>query len=139
MINLAFFHPEERTECADVIFGAVGRALTLAKHYEMNCKSLANVMDLRENADLLNNKDAFTGLFKRIQKQRLQGSIDKFASIIKCGLKYSNISDEVLGDFQQKVLACLHEGREDRNEIAHEITMRLLTYPQDESVVDRIR
>ncbi len=46
MHDLAFFWPDERTECADEIFGVVGRALTLATHFDMICKSLANMMDI---------------------------------------------------------------------------------------------
>jgi hypothetical protein len=139
MLDLAFFHPDERTECADEIFGVVGRALTLATHYDMNCKSLANVMDLRENDHLLNDKEAFDELLGQLQRQQLKRSIDKFTSTITKGLKSSELSDDVVDAFQRTIFAWLHEGREARNAIAHEIAISLSTHPEDESVIDRIR
>jgi len=139
MLDLAFFHPDERTECADEIFGVVGRALTLATHYDMNCKSLANVLDFKENIHLLNDKESFDALLEQLQKRQLKRSIDKFTSEITKGLKAGEQSDEVVDALQQTVFACLNEGREARNEIAHEIAMNLSAHSEDESVIDRIR
>jgi len=139
MRDLAYFHPDERTECSDEISGVVGRALTLATHYDMNCKSLANVMDLRKNTHLLNDKESFNELIERLQKRQLKVSIDKFTSTITKGLKASNLSDEVIEAFHQTIFAWLDEGREARNEIAHDIAVALSTHPEDELVIDRIR
>jgi hypothetical protein len=125
MYDLAFFDPYERTECADEIFGVVGRALTLATHYDRNCKSLANVMDLRENNHLLSDKVAFDELLRCLEKRQLKRNIDKFTSTITSRLKSSNLSGDVVDAYQHTIFAWLHEGREARNEIAHDIATSL--------------
>lgn len=139
MHDLAFFCPNDRTDCANEIFGIVGRALTLTTHFDMNCKSLANVMSIKENAHLLNDKTSFDEFLRRLKKRQLTHSIDKFTSTITSGLKSSNLSDEVINAFQQTIFAWLHEGREARNEIAHDIAVSLSQYPEDEKVIKRIR
>ncbi len=94
---------------------------------------------IKEKAHLLHDKALFDELIERFKKRQLNQSIKKFTSTITSGLKSHELSDEVIAAFQKTIIASLHEGREARNEIAHDIAISLSENPQDEKVVERIR
>jgi hypothetical protein len=117
MRDLAFFNGDERTEYSDELYSLIGRALTIATHYEQNCKALAYMLNIRDNAHLMDDKEQFEKLLKKLLKWQLKQSIDKFTSAIREG----DLSIEVAEALENTIFRFLHEGREARNTIVHEL------------------
>ena len=123
MVDLAFFDTPERTEYSDEIYAVIGRALTVATHYETNCKALANTMNIRENVELMEDSERFQGMLEKLAKWQLKRSIDKFTSTIRTGLQNQGLSDELVKAFEETIFKWLEEGRTSRNFIIHELTL----------------
>lgn len=121
MEDLAFFTTEDRSEYSDELYSVVGRALTVATHYDMNCKALANTLSIRENANLLDDQDAFNHLLEQLCKRQLRTSIDTFTSRIRKALKRGGASPEIIEAFGATIFQFLKEGCESRNYIAHDL------------------
>jgi len=58
-MDLAFFETNGRTEFSDELYAVIGRALTFATHYDINCKALANTIDILQNVDLMHDQEKF--------------------------------------------------------------------------------
>ncbi len=132
MIDLAFFNTNERTEYSDELYAVVGRALTVATHYDNNCKALANTMDIRLNINLMENPEEFQSMLKKWSRRQLKSGIDKFTSTIKAGLKKGVMTDDVVEAFEETIFKFLDEGREARNFICHELALGMSEKPEDE-------
>lgn len=132
MVDLAFFDIFERTEYSDELYAVVGRALTVATHYDNNCKALANTLDIRENADLLDDKDKFQALLKKLSKRQLKPGIDKFTSTITTALRGGEIEEDIVDAFKNTIFIFLDEGRQARNFIAHELSLGLSEQTESE-------
>lgn len=121
MKDLAFFEIEDRSEYTDELYSVVGRALTMATHYDRNCKALANTLSIRDNANLLNDQNAFNLLLENLSKRQLAVSIDTFTSRIRKALKKGGVSPEIIEAFDATVFQFFKEGRESRNYISHDL------------------
>jgi uncharacterized membrane protein YheB (UPF0754 family) len=123
MIDLAFFETAERTEYSDKNYAVLGRALTVATHFENNCKALANTMSIRENSRLMEDPEKFQSMLRKWSKRQLKGCIDEFASTIKAGLQNQGLSNDIIKAFEETIFKFPEEARESRNFIAHELAM----------------
>ena len=96
----------ERTEFTDDGYGVLGRALAVAVEYEINCRALATVLDLKSKPRLLDSEEIFrrfcNSVLKKFLKDNIETIIDKL-----------NIREE-------EVISKLDIGREARNYVAHE-------------------
>ncbi len=97
----------ERTKYSDTIFSIVGRALTIASRFESLCKSYAALIGIKESPDVLGDEEALRKMVDNARKSTLYSSIK------------SIVGEEC--DFESQ----LHEARNARNEIAHEISLGL--------------
>ena len=121
MEDLAFFTIDDRSEYTDELYSVIGRALTVATHYDTNCKALANTLSIRKNTNLLNNETAFNNLLEKLSKRQLGPSIDTFTSRIRKALKQGGSSPEIIEAFEATIFQFLKKGRESRNFIAHDL------------------
>lgn len=131
-MDLAFFETNGRTEFSDELYAVIGRALTVASHYETNCKALANTIDIRENIDLMNDPNKFHGMLKKLSKRQLKGGIDKFTSTIKTSFKNGGIANEIVESVEETIFQSLEEGRKARNFIAHELAFGMAVNSENE-------
>jgi hypothetical protein len=112
MMDFPFIDCVERTEFSDECYGAFGRALYVAQHFEANCRGLVALLEARKRiietgkADLLNDPE-FIKSVSRLWKH----TVGKNLKVL-----------ETYG-FPKEILLLLDKAREGRNEIAHEITL----------------
>ncbi|MGE4547597.1 MAG: hypothetical protein AB7E28_07470 [Desulfurella sp.] len=109
MIDLPFIDCVERTEFSDECYGAFGRALYVAQHFEANCRGLVAILKLKaetEEVDLLNDKE-FIKSVNKIWKHT-------FGKNLKVLETYR---------LAKEMLLLLDKARKSRNKIAHEMTL----------------
>jgi hypothetical protein len=101
-----FMDDFERTEWGDSIYSVVGRALTLATHFESSCRGLAGILELKTKpSELLESPAGIKELSDKLYRRSLSRHISSFAPS------------------QDEFRRLLDRGRHARNEIAHEITL----------------
>jgi hypothetical protein len=101
----------ERTEFSDKFYGAFGRALYVAQHFESNCRALATLLDLKKTiaSGALGSPDdpEFVKLVSGLWDRSLGSNIKVL---------------ETYG-FPQDICSLLNKARQARNAIAHDITL----------------
>jgi len=131
-MDLAFFETNGRTEFSDELYAVIGRALTFATHYDINCKALANTIDIRQNVDLMHDQEKFHDMLEKWSKRQLKGGIDKVTSTIKTSLKNDGIANDIIEAFEETIFQPLEEGRIARNFIAHELALGMAGNSENE-------
>jgi len=121
-----FMDDFERTEWGDSIYSVVGRALTLATHFESRCRGLAAILKLKTTpSEILESAAGIKELSRKLYRRSLSQHISSFAPC--------------QDDFRR----LLDRGRCARNDIAHEITLGMDDQDglnrNEESLTDRIR
>jgi len=98
----------ERTECADKVFAAIGRALTLATRFEASCRGLSAILRVKgPSNNILDSEQSLKQFSAKLYRMDLGQHI-----------KY-------LAPSENKLWQLLNRARIARNEIAHEITLGL--------------
>ena len=133
-MDLAFFETNERTEYSDDLYWVIGRALTVATHFEQNCKAVANTMEIRQNINLMHNSQKFHKFIEKLSKRSLGGGIKKFSSTITEGLQSKSMDEEVITAFNEVFFQPLEKGREARNFIAHELASGIAGSADNENI-----
>lgn len=101
-----FMDDFDRSERADSIYSVIGRALTLATHFESSCRGLVVVLKLRTTPrEILDFPEGFEELSDELYRRSLYQNISTFAP--------------TQDDFRQ----LLDKARNARNEIVHEIAL----------------
>ena len=96
----------ERTEWGDSIYSAIGRALTLATHFESSCRGLVVILQLKTTPhEILESPTGIEELSDKLYQRRLGQNISTFAPT------------------QDDFRCLLDKARNARNEIAHEIAL----------------
>lgn len=99
-----FIDDFERTEWSDGIYSTLGRALTLAAHFESCCRSLAEILHLKfGQREIFESEEPMKEFLKKLHDRPLNKHISKFAP-----------SED---DFRR----LMDKARFARNEIVHEI------------------
>ena len=101
-----FMDDFERTEWGDSIYSAIGRALTLATHFESSCRGLVGILQLKTTPHEI--LESPTG-------------IEEFSAELYRRSLGRNIS--TLVPTQDDFRLLLDKARDARNEIAHEIAL----------------
>jgi hypothetical protein len=99
------FELPEIAEFSEQGYTILGRTLAYATSYESNCKSLATLIGLELDHNLLNTEDHLNEFLAFMQKRKLFAQIKDIVN--KTNLHHS-------------IPEILHSGREARNFIAHE-------------------
>ncbi len=106
MTQAIFIDDFERTGWGDGIYSILGRALSLAAHFESSCRSLAWILHLRVGPrEIFESEELMKEFLKKLYDRPLKKHISQFAA-----------SQD---DFRR----LMDKGRYARNEIAHEIPM----------------
>ena len=100
------YNSQSRTEFSDECYGALGRALYVAQHFEANCKSLATLLGIKGKVDSLDDPE-FTKLVKKLWDRSLGNNLDVLRTY---GLS-------------KNAYSLLNKAREARNSIVHEATL----------------
>jgi len=104
MTPAIFIDDFERTEWGDGIYSILGRALSLAAHFESSCRSLADILHLRVGPrEVFESEELMKEFLKKLHDRPLKKYISQFAP-----------SED---DFR----CLMDQARYARNEIAHEI------------------
>ena len=104
MTPAIFIDDFERTEWGDGIYSILGRALSLAAHFESSCRSLADILHLRVGPrEVFESEELMKEFLKKLHDRPLKKYISQFAP-----------SED---DFR----CLMDKARYARNEIAHEI------------------
>jgi hypothetical protein len=104
MTPAMFIDDFERTEWGDGIYSILGRALSLAAHFESSCRSLAGILHLRVGPrEVFESEELMKEFLKKLHDRPLKKYISQFAP-----------SED---DFR----CLMDKARYARNEIAHEI------------------
>ncbi len=112
MMHLPFIDCTERTEFSDECYGAFGRALYVAQHFEVNCRMLAALLDVKERiietgkVDSLDDPE-FIKFISRLWKHTVSENLKVLRTY----------------RFPEEIISLLDKVRKGRNEIAHEITL----------------
>lgn len=117
MLDFPFLFGSERIAFSDEYYGVIGRALAFGQRFEGNCRTLATIIKLRTNPEILLERDEDYQNFCKI--------VDKLWSRI---LNQQIESLSQYFEFTQDTAAILRKGREARNIIAHEITLGIQHY-----------
>jgi hypothetical protein len=112
--DIHFFDIPERTEFSDEAFGVMGRALCVTQHFEVNCKGLASILDIKSKIIMGKANPLDSKKFAKIVKKLLKRSLGRNINQLK----------DVYG-LPNDLYNSLDEGRKARNEIAHSITIGL--------------
>lgn len=111
MIDLPFLECSERTQFSDECYGAFGRALFVAQHFESLVRSLATLLAVKEAryiGEVASLDDPeFVDWVERLWKKHLGTNI---SSLQQYGLR-------------NEPTRLLHKARGARNEIAHAVTL----------------
>jgi len=121
------FEIPERTQFSDECYGIIGRALSVATDFEVNCKSFATILGLKSQTEILDDPSAINEFCRFIDKRRLITHVE--AIIEKLNIP-------------QNVSTLLNNGREARNYLSHEACKDLNHYPEDDdraSFINQIR
>ena len=106
MTQAIFIDVFERTGWGDGIYSILGRALSLAAHFESSCRSLAWILHLRVGPrEIFESEELMKEFLKKLNDRRLKKHISQFAPS--------------RDDFR----CLMDKARYARNEIAHEIPM----------------
>jgi hypothetical protein len=124
MSDLLFDFDIVRTEFSDAAYAAVGRALAFATRFEANCRALVVLIGVREamKARSAPDGESVDDLFERLTQEYWQVR----------RLRHHETAVALYKKLPQDVRAVLRDGREARNEIAHELTLSLATEIQTE-------
>jgi len=110
-MNIQFFEDFERTEYSDFIHGVIGRSLIIATRFDCSCNGLAMAVEskkeLTEDTEGLINGIAVDNLIKDINSK-----FRKFRAV------NSSIKSLKLPNDMSTIL---HNARNSRNEIAHDL------------------
>jgi hypothetical protein len=105
--------PAERTEFSDAVYSMIGRALAVASRFEASCRALALLLGIRRQSSSpgsfsLTRPEDLDLLISEITKRQLFRQIESV-------VLHLNLPDEASRLF--------HAARNDRNFVAHELTM----------------
>lgn len=105
--------PPERTDFSDGVYSMIGRALTVASRFEVSCKALALLLGIRHRdhssgSFSLTRPEDLEALIAEITKRRLFQQIESVVAHLK---------------LPEEATRLFHAARDDRNFIAHELTV----------------
>jgi hypothetical protein len=138
MVDMSLFDTSEITESSNELYAVVGRALTFATHYEMNCRAVVNYINFRLKFINTRDEDEILDFFEKSSKESLFRKIKAFTSTITKGLEKMGETNELIEALFESVFQWLHDGREARNFIAHELTLGLRDRDQDAEFRSRL-
>jgi len=105
-VPLIDYDPRNRTEFSDECYAALGRALFVAQHFEVNCKSLVTLLDIGSKV-IPHDDPEFTRVITELWNRSLG----------------SNLGVMRLCGISADAYAVLTKAKEARNRIAHEVTL----------------
>jgi hypothetical protein len=106
MTPAIFLDDFERTEWGDGIYSILGRALTIAVHFESCCRSLGGILHLKHGPqEIFESEQLMKDFTEKLYKCSLEKQISHFTLSA--------------GDFRR----LMDKGRVARNEIVHEIAL----------------
>jgi hypothetical protein len=135
VVDLAFFGPPERTTCADGLYAVIGRALSIATHYEANLRALVVLLEVSDQRSALIEADKLEETIERLWRQTLNANIQKLMSCTgkSFGNRPANVEEARARDeFAKLISEKLHKARKARNTIAHESTIGIETRLEDD-------
>jgi hypothetical protein len=81
MTQAIFIDDFERTEWGDGIYSILGRALSLAAHFESSCRSLAWILHLRVGPrEIFESEELMKEFLKKLYDRPLKKHISQFAA-----------------------------------------------------------
>jgi hypothetical protein len=122
--DLLFDFDIARTEFSDAAYAAIGRALTFATRFEANCRALAAVIGVREAMKARGAPDgeSVDDLFERLTQE--------YWHVRR--LRHHETAVALYEKLPQDLRAILRDGRQARNQIAHELTLSIAAEIQTE-------
>jgi hypothetical protein len=108
----------ERTEYSDECYGVIGRALAFVTSFEMNCKSLEAIMEMKKGLLCNKDEDSITDFCGKLERKVLGKCIGKIMEEFKKG----EDAFEFMGSINKWLEEILDDARNARNDIAHDIT-----------------
>ncbi|MDA2921033.1 hypothetical protein MYX76_16350 [Desulfobacterota bacterium AH_259_B03_O07] len=100
----------ERAQFSDEYYGIIGRALSVATDFEVNCKSFATLIGLKSQTEILSDQSSINELCRFIDKRRLITHIETVVEKL---------------NIPQDVATLLNNAREARNYLIHEACIGL--------------
>ncbi|MBN2591032.1 MAG: hypothetical protein JXA96_14290 [Sedimentisphaerales bacterium] len=109
------------SEREDEIYGIIGRALAFATNFEINCKALQTVMEMKKRMGNRNTQELIN-FFENLEKQILNVRINKIIKELNHAVEPFASKDKeefkTLNDYLKEKLVI---ARDARNEIAHDL------------------
>ncbi len=134
-MDLAFFDALERTPFSDELYAIIGRALTVATHYEANLRVLVTVLDVKPRRHHLVKAGKLEEEVLKLSKLTLNSNVRRLVSRVKRPSGKRELKPEeaemrtwLAGFLSQK----LHHAREARNTVAHEAALGIECHAEDE-------
>jgi hypothetical protein len=121
------YPPPTRTEFSDDVYSMIGRALAVANRFESNCKALALMLGIRKQDSgifSITRQQDFESLIAAIRGRQLFQQIETL--VAHFGLP---------GEAKQ----LFHSARDDRNFIAHDLTLGIDRGAESEDYVETMR
>jgi hypothetical protein len=121
------YPPPTRTEFSDDVYSMIGRALAVANRFESNCKALALMLGIRkQDSDIfsITRQQDFESLIAAIRGRQLFQQIETLVAHF-----------ELPGEVKQ----LFHSARDDRNFIAHDLTLGIDRGAESEDYVETMR
>jgi len=122
------YPPPRRTEFSDDMYSMIGRALTVANRFESSCRALALLLGIRKQ----NSADGFS-VTQRGHLESLVGAISRH--------KLFQQIETLVGHFglPRDAKQLFHSARDDRNFIAHDLTLGIDRLAESEDYVKSMR
>jgi hypothetical protein len=123
------YPPPRRTEFSDDMYSMIGRALAVANRFESSCKALALLLGIRKqdspsDSFSVTRQQDFDELIAAILKRRLFQQIETLVARLR---------------LPEEAKQLFHSARNDRNFIAHELTLGIDRVAESESYVETMR